>query len=501
MNKRLSVISAAIVLILLLAVPALAGISGTGTSGVQIQNLDTTNPALIVVEMYNQNGAAPVEITASGGDTINPGAAANYYMPILGLDDGSYALSASGDKPIAAIARTEWAATGGAALYGSTTPATDVTVPLVLGNFAGQTSQFTVQNTDSNSQITDVTITLYGRGSGTPVTTLTSQVIGAGTSRTYTVNSATFGALPNTGLDFGATGFLGSVKITSATNLVVQSFIDIAGTRGVTAFSGVDSTSADTTLFCPLLRANFYGDTGIQLVNPGGTAATVDITFYSDQYSPNSGTFTQSSIVVPANSSFLAFQGLGGNSRTDAGIPGGTQTTANMNTKNGWFGVGKIESTVPIIAVVNDALYGSNWALEAQGTYNCSTTADAGMDFALPLLRKDHVASLKLTTGVQIQNTTGSSVDVTLQLFDWNGNAQAVTNPAMLTGTIPAWGALNLYQGNLNGLPTVPANLGGSGWYGSGVLTATGPVAVLVNDAGFGSTAVDSANYGGLLIP
>lgn len=502
MSKRMFTLFAVMLVALLFAAPVLGGMGGSGASGVQVQNLDTTSPANVTVQLWNQNGAAPIEISATGGDTVAAGAAKNYYLPsITGVTDGAYSMVASADKPIAAIARTDWSSTGGAALYSTVAPGMDVTIPLVVSDYAGQTSQFSIQNTNISTDISDVTITLRGRGLSTPVAVLTSQTVDAGTSKTYDVDAATFGltSLPVTG-DL-PTGFVGTIQITSGTDLVVQSFIDIPGTTGVTGFSGVATDSADGTVYCPLIRANYYGDTGISVVNPGANPVSVEIVFYSDSGSPNTGTYTQN-LNIGAYSSEVAFQGVGGNSRlAPVNLPGGTQDGGNPTpTNDGFYGVAKLTATGgDVLAVVNDTLFGNSWAVNAQSTYNCGTTLDKGQDFALPLVRSFHLAATKLTTGIQIQNTTSGPVTVSLDLVNWDGTSQSTSNPADII--IPANGSGNFWNGSLAGLPTVPPDAGGYGWYGSAILSATGDVVVVVSDEGFGSTAVDSANYNGLLIP
>jgi hypothetical protein len=502
MGKKLYLILAVSVVALLAVVPVIAGISGSGASGVQIQNLDPNNPVNVVVELWNQNGSAPIEVSQTGGDPIAAGTAKNYYLPTLpGVPDGAYAMAVSAGGPIAAIARTDWSATGGAALYGSVSPGTDVIIPLVVQDYAGQDSQFTIQNTNTAAAVNDVSIVLRGRGLASPVTTLSSQSIPAGTSVTYAMSDPVWGSLPDTALDLGASGFVGSVRITSATELVVQSFIDIPGSRGVTGFTGVSAADAANTLYCPLIRSNFFGDTGISIVNPGGSDVPVQITFYSDVLSPNSGTYTQD-LTVPMNSSVIAFQGLGGNSRVDAGLPGGSQGPTPVPTDDGWFGVAKVVATGgDVQAVVNDTVFGGAWNIESQSTYNCVTASQAGSSFALPLLRKFHLSTVQLTTGIQLQNTSSSSsATVSLQLYDWDGTDRGASNPVDIV--IPPNGSGNFWAGNFTGLPTVPADLGGFGWFGSGVITATGgDVVVVVDDTGFGATAIDSANYNGLLVP
>jgi hypothetical protein len=503
-NKLYTVITV-IVLAMLAVMPAAAGMTGTGVSGINIQNLSLTDQALVTVELWNQDGSTPIAISATGGDPVEKQSAKNYYLPnFTGVPDGAYAMVVSADKPIAAIARTDWASTGGAALYSSVDPGTDVTLPLILGSYAGQTSQFSIQNTDTAADATDVEITLNGRGLNTAVTSLTNQTIAKGTSRTYNLaDTAVWGTLPNTGTGTGADGFIGSIRIVSSHNLVVQSFIDLAGSRGVTGFVGVPTASASTTLYCPLIRANYYGDTGISIVNPNGADTTATITFYADAGSPHTGTFNQD-LAVGANSSAVAFQGPGGNSRSaPTNLPGGTQGGSNPTpTNDGFYGVAKISTPAgsPVMAVVNDTKFGTGWSVQSQSTYNCVPDSGAGATFALPLVRKYHLSSTKLTTGIQVQNTSNAQVTVSLSLFNWDGTSQAASNPSSIT--IPAFGSGNFWNGNLTGLPTVPASAGGFGWYGSAILSATGGnIVVVVSDEGYGSTAVDSANYNALLMP
>jgi hypothetical protein len=407
----------------------------------------------------------------------------------------------SSDQPAAAIVRTDWSAVGGAAIYNSVAPSTDVIIPLIIKNFAGQISQFTVQNTDTSNPIADVILTLYGRGSSTPIVTSSPQTIGAGTSKTWTMDDAMWGTLPDNGLDLGVTGFVGSVQVTSSTPLVVQSFIDIPGTAGVTGFNGVPSNSSATTLYCPLIRANYYGDTGISIVNLNSSSADVTITFRADAGSPNGGVYTQN-LTIPQNSSAIPFQGFGGNSRQPpTNLPGGSQTGGDPTpTNDGFYGVATITSDQNILAVVNDTLFGSGWTVQAQSSYNCMTSSDAGTDFALPLVRRYHLSDLRLTTGIQVQNISGSSVTVSLDLTNWDGTSQSSSNPTPIV--IPAYGSGNFWNGFLTGLPTVPPSYGGYGWFGSAILSASGGnVVVIVSDEGYGSTAVDYANYNGLPIP
>lgn len=486
-------------LAIILAFPGFAGISGTGVTGVQVQNLNTGSSVNVSVQLWDQSGGSPINLGAS---SIVQAAAQNFYLPNYGaVPTGSYAMIVSADKPVAAIVRTDWSAVGGAAIYNSVAPSTDVIIPLITHNLGGQSSQFTIQNTDTSSAISDVVLTLFSRGSSTPLVVSSAQSIGAGTSKTYSMSDAMWGALPDNALDLGVSGFVGAMQISSSTELVAQSFIDISGTPGVTGFNGVPSNSAATTLYCPLIRANYYGDTGISIVNLNNQDADVTITFRADAGSPNSGTYSQD-LTISNNSSAVPFQGPGGSSRdAPTNLPGGTQSGADPTpTNDGFYGVAIITSDQPLLAVVNDSLFGSGWSVQAQSSYNCGTANDAGQEFALPLVRRFHLSDTKLTTGIQVQNISASEVTVSLDLTNWDGTSQSASNPSPIV--IPAFGSGNFWNGSLTGLPTVPPSFGGFGWFGSAILTASGGnVVVVVSDEGNGSTAVDSANYNGLLVP
>ena len=68
----------------------LAGISGAGATGIQIQNLDATQSATIVSEFYKQGASgAPVTITSPN---VPAGGAANIFLPqAQELQNGAYA--------------------------------------------------------------------------------------------------------------------------------------------------------------------------------------------------------------------------------------------------------------------------------------------------------------------------------------------------------------------------------------------------------------------------
>ena len=473
-----------IVVALLTAVPVFAGMSGTALTGINIQNLSSTTDAQLTVELWGQNGTSKYDI--SPASPVKPGSLVNYYMPSMSnVAGGTYSMIVSSNVPAGAIVRTDWSATGGAGIYTSEEPSTDLTIPLILRNYATQTSEFTVQNTDTAADATDVRILLYRKGESTPVKDLPNQTITKGTSKTFKLTDAVWGITDN---------FVGSIRITSTKQLVAQSFIDLGGSAGVTAFNAVPTSSASETLYCPLIRANYFGDTGISIVNPNADAVQVTINFRK-AVGP-AGTAGQSysqTLTVPGNSSEVAFQGVGGNSRqAPTSLPAGTQNgPVPTHTGAAYSATIQAPAGKPILAVVNDTWFNANWSAKSQSTYNCVSASKAGAKFGLPLVRKFHLSGPRLTTGIIVQNVSNAQVTVSLELYDPNGSR--VTNAEPAAFTIDALGSASLWNGSLQNV---------NNWYGAAILKVTGGnVVVVVSDEGYGSTAVDSANYNALLMP
>lgn len=491
-------------------------------TGVQLQNVGTAETTAKVVLV--KGDGSRIELA---DQKILGGSAINYYLPLLkdregrDISPGSYAMVAEADQPLQAIVATEYKGNGAAAIYGSVDPAMDVTVPIVFYNWGGQNSQLTVQNASSGNDEAEVTIQIIGRlgiGKGQK-----ADRIPPGASRTYQVDPGTFGISPNTGdmetpkkEPAAGSGFIGYARVTSkGAPVVVQSFIDIEGSPAVAAFSGVDTNNAAaTTIFAPLLRSNFFGDTGLQLVNTTDKDANVTITYYTDpvakqyvQPSPNDD--YKRTATVNKNDSLVDFHGPKEAAPYKV-LPDGTRPESPKYnpdiTGAGWFGVAKIESNVPLIGVVQDVSFNADWSTANQANYNIVTAAQAGTEFAVPMARANWA---KRVTGVQVQNITPQEIEVQIT-YSVNGynsatgrfDAQLPQAPP-LKKTVAPFGAANLYQGDPTEMAKYPSGLnapedwGLEGWFGSAIVkvnTPGGKIVALVNDAGYNAPG-DNANF------
>lgn len=454
----------------------LAGIVGPGNSGIQIQNLHQTEQAAIVADFYPQGGGGPITL-----NKVAPaGGSANIYLPTeSAVGTGAYGVIISSDKPIAAIARTEWADVGGAGTYSSVDPATSVLLPLATKDFANQTSQFSVQNTDTTGSAS-ITVKVFARGQSTAVVEFTDSVL-PGTSKTYDLSdTGRFPGLPDCNCFGVPTGFLGSITVDADKPIVVQSFVDFGGgSKAVYAFSGIDKDKAADTLYAPLVRRDFYGDTGISIVNPNPTSVDVTITYRADPLSPNGGEFTQS-LTIEANSAEIAYQG-----------PGGFDLPDGPGRNDGWFGSATLEATGPIAAIVNDAL---NFT-ETSAAYNVPSAEDGAPTVSLPLVRRRHVSAQQLTTGVQCMNIGASDADMTISFTGWDGTSVGTETKT----AIPQYGSANFYQDSAT-TPVPSSGRPEGGWFGSATVTSTQPIVCIVNDASL-TGVYDAAIYNGIKVP
>ena len=462
----------------------LAGISGNGETGIQVQNLDASQDAQITASFYPQTGGTSIDVQAP---PTKAGASANFYLPnIPTLPDGSYAAIINSDRQIAAIARTDWPQSGGAATYSNVLPDTDVAVPLAVKNYYTQCSLVSVQNTNTSSQAS-ATVEVYQTGSATPAVNPSFQ-IPPGTSKTVSLcDDREFESLPD--------GFLGSIRVKSQNEVGVQSFIDLTQSKqAVYAFEGVPVENGADVLYAPLFRSrqlvnprdpanSAKMDTGISVVNTSANPVQVKVEFYGadkPDYAAEcrGATFTQGPFEIPASSSAVFYQG-----------PGTQALTGDKVVPDNCVGSAKIVATGgKVLAIVNDSL---NYTVQS-AAYNAVSSAQTGETIALPLFRSNHT-SWKLYTGISAMNAGTQASSITIEVTDSEGNVTS-GRPGMTVSNVGANETALFWPGDF---------ATGGNWsniqkaYGSATITSDQPVAVIVNDFSL-SGAADSSTYNGI---
>lgn len=440
-----------------------AAIQGAGATGLQVQNLDFAQTAIAVIQFYGRSGP-PIEITR----VIPPGTAANVYLPLVpGLANGAYSMVVSADRPIAALARTDWETTRAAGIYSSVEIGAEVIVPLVLAGYYGQTSLVSIQNADVTAAQT-VQVAVRGIG-GVAASADADFTVAPGAAVTIDfARDADFALLQQA----APNGFVGWMRVTSAAAVAVQSFIDVTTSpQAAYAFEGVPSSRLATELVAPLVRKRqrmSIGtfDSGIAVVNPGAAPATVAVRYDGSAGGCAGQSFDEAPITIHAGDGATIYQG------TSPVLPDGCVASA------------RITSTVPLAAVVLDSK-----DLTVQGAaYTAVPLADAARRTVLPLVRRGHTA-LRLTTGIQLTNPGETDAQADLAFADHDGHPAASCGAACRV-TVPARGSRTLFPSST--FAALPP-----GVYGSGVVHSDQPLVVLVNDIAE-SGAADAATYLGL---
>jgi hypothetical protein len=237
----------------------------------------------------------------------------------------------------------------------------------------------------------------------------------------------------------------------------------------------VPSEQAAATLYAPLVRNDFFGTTGISVVNPGTTPVQVTVTYIASPLTPacsGQSTHGGKSFQIDPKSSAVFYQG------NVAALP-----TGDSGLPAKCLGAAKIDATGGnILAIVNDA------ELAKAGTsaaYNAFPAASGAKKVALPLFRNKHT-NLDLSTGIQAMNIGDTNANVSIEFKNSSGQ---LINVSGTSQTIAPLASFTWFPPSIAGMP--------GNTYGSASLTSDQPIVAIVNDAS-GNGKVDAAIYSGI---
>ncbi len=477
--------------------------SGVAASGIQVQNLDgarTLNatayffPQLVPYDRPPTSPTPPAYPIEVHG--IPPHASANLYLPKLGLPFGifSAAMLDEIDLKLAAVVRTNWMDTGAAALYHNAAPGFELTVPVVVREFNGQTSIISVMS-DGNDRLVEVEMSFFARGSAAPVTPTLRFPL-------QPYEGVTFDLLDShPAFDALGSGFLGSARLrlvfgpepartdTGAYISAISYVNTRSSKRAVWGFEAVPSAGKDSQaaekVFVPLWRSRHTGgalptdrmDTGIAVVNPNDRPVTVIVdAFPTDNLDVSAqcrsvGPFSLLPVTIAPHSNHVFYQG-----------PGTTDPFPDD-----CFGSAVVRTTQPgdtILAVVNDAQN----LRQLAAAYNAIPATQAHRELAVPLFRSLHGAN-HLTTGIQVMNVGERTASMRIDflaplgpgaiLIDGCGIACSALVPPMQSHT---W-----YP------PSIAAI--GPNTVGSAIIFSSEPAVAVVMDVPMSGCCVDTAAY------
>jgi hypothetical protein len=406
-------------------VQALPG-SGWWTS-FQVQNVDSGDATLAYTAYWYEGStetttysqAEEYTIPEGGSLIYNPGQPPNYptgsrigfatsddHLP-SGFSGGVVVMS---DKQIRAVVSVgnnpngDVGTSGGSAsaFYQGTLDENvgdTLNFPVVKHNYYGQTTSFYIQAAGGDAT---VDITYYMDDGETYDETGVS--IGEGKSYLFDPAAA---SVPS-GQAAGG-GSLGSATVEATSGQIAGVVIEHPHSAAPATFAlstkGFAPDDADTKVVAPVLKLEYYnGNTGWQLQNTTGVAATVNVTFTVTAVQPGSdaeshyseGEQLTTQVTVPANGSYLFSKGKRAEpgNLDDAGMYDGT------------FAAGVAVSTQDLVATVNEA------NSKGKIVYSCFGADNATTKIALPLVKE---MFYNQTTAVTVQNVGDNSTSVTLQ--------------------------------------------------------------------------------------
>jgi hypothetical protein len=215
------------------------------------------------------------------------------------------------------------------------------------------------------------------------------------------------------------------------------------------------SGSPNAQIYIPVIFQNAFGNfmTGMQLVNPNATTATVTVNYYR-----NDGTLMQMGtghgnfqIAPHSDKTFYHSQ---------QGFP------ELVTSNNGFVGTAIVSSDQPLVALVNQA--GSVGSVQFNGTFGTITTGAAKV--ALPTIYKN---MNQFNSGLQVVNTSTVASTATITFYNKDGSVAYQGKLANADGSpIKPGGSVDPYQGAETNLLT--------GFDGSAVVSADSAGASLV---------------------
>jgi hypothetical protein len=181
----------------------------------------------------------------------------------------------------------------------------------------------------------------------------------------------------------------------------------------VYAFEAVPREQADSTLYVPLFRRDWFGTSGIAVLNPGDDEVEVQITFRGTLGTCTGRQGTQRA-TAPPHASVLFYPG-------DPALPlpsGPCAGAATIRTA----GDG-------VVAIVNEAMGPNRTFPDTTGAYNAVGTRAASKEVALPLFRKQHLFNTaRLSTGVQVMNVGTATASAQIVIIAANGTPVTCQN-------------------------------------------------------------------------
>lgn len=305
-------------------------------------------------------------------------------------------------------------------------------------------------------------VTAYDKNGSATYTSSQSLAVGS----SYTFIPSDFTGMP--------AGFMGSAVVSSDQPIkaivnVTNVFNGTYGVAGGTANAMYQGTeSADTTLYFPLVKNNRFGNsTAFYIQNAGSSAATATAVFSMD----TGGVYTYTTPSIGPSQMIVV-------NPSDAGVP----STGGAGGRNN-IGSLKVTSAQPLAGTVLEYIQGQAVATVLYGTRGF-TAADFSQKIFTPVTKNSRFGRF---TGIQVQNVSSSSVDVTITYVGSGGPCAGTVYTDTFSG-VPAGASHTFVQ--LTGQTSLPSNC-----TAPATVSATGNVVAIVNEQNQTGYAASGSTY------
>ena len=442
-----------VILILFVAMIVLFGFSSVSAAfntGIDVVNLSNT-AGNVVVEFYESDGTSAGTVDGN----IDAFGSLNFYIPNTSLNAGQYSALISSDVPVAAtVGLTDSTEQLGDNYLGTDNPDTTLSFPLIYRDFSNWNSQLIVQNASAAAQT--VNIDFFKNGSTTANAT-DSATIQPYAFKIFDLSSSSYSGF---GSDYGVAVVTGTDNL-AGTALAVRDPGTGAAQKAELIYRAFSSSQLGQSVVAPLFYSSYANfETGINVVNRGGTATNVTVEF-SSANGVSGGPWTATKTNLQPGEGYTFY------TPTVSGLP------------NNLFGSATITSTAADIAVVVSSSRFSNGSQQAFA-YEGALSSSASGCVALPVVHN----RTTWKTGINIYNNGGSTASVDINYSSSNPS----TNDASHTVSVPAGEPFNVYM---------PADLTTElGFYGGVTLESNQDIVVLATHAN--SSVGTALNYMGV---
>jgi hypothetical protein len=448
MKKKLSVLLTVFLLATMVVGAGAQGVSydNPWNTSYQIANLGNES-ATITVDYYDAAGNAQSGAQRNFPDVPAGGSVTIQQALEETLGEGVFSAVVSADQQIAAVANQQTDPGTGSSqppfssYSGASQGATELIIPAVMYNWFGYYTEIIIQNV-GDADATDIDIeyfpTTFGAGcqaGAAGVTDVDNDLAQYASVNKSQLEMSSLGASGLTGdCEYLNDRFLGSAKITADQPIVAVANQHVQGKL----FTYNGQGEGATELLLPAYMRNYYGYYAAMVIaNPGDADAIVDVTYSNGDLgtSPTGQEVVTEQVTVPAGESVTIYDGETG---TDTAL---ANAGYDYGSQYQFFGTAKVESNVPVVAMVNQEAVADSGA--QAGTYNGMAVAEGESKISVPLIQSDFYGYY---TSLTIMTVDGEEASFTItytsddQFSSVQGNSESYDHTT--TG-----GFLNVYEG------------------------------------------------------